>query len=87
MQQVPEKQDSVRKKPGPDILLGSGSVEPTILARIIQSFYGGSGVDDDDASGDRRRYRGKHQSQTMAASPKQKTDRKNNSPMFIRLGS
>jgi hypothetical protein len=34
--QVSEKSGKIRRKNGPDILLGSGSVDPTVLSRVIQ---------------------------------------------------
>ena len=61
---MPEKQDFHRKKNGPDILLGSGSVDPTILASVIRSFYGNEEPEETN-SHDRRRYKGKHQTSGM----------------------
>jgi hypothetical protein len=82
----------MRKKHGPDILLGSGSVDPAILARVIESFYGGS--DDVEAGNDRRKYKGKHQTSTTATTATTSATTSNsrkieegNSPMYIRLKS
>ena len=78
---MPEKQGFGRKKNGPDILLGSGSVDPAILASVIKSFYGGSDLENyEEKSTDRRRYKGKHQT----ANQKKKSS---NSPMYIKLKS
>ena len=86
---MPEKSGKIRQKNGPDILLGSGSVDPQILSRVIESFYGESVDADDDADADgrvdRRRYKGKHQ--MMSTSKPTKSDRSINSPMYIRLDS
>ena len=83
---MPEKSGQIRQKNRPDILLGSGSVDPSVLSRVIESFYGES-VDDDDDDGDgrvdRRRYKGKHQKSTAST----KSDRSDNSPMYIRMDS
>jgi hypothetical protein len=86
---MPPKQDLSRKKNGPDILFGSGSVDPTILASVIQSFY--RSEDSDEKSNDRRKYNGKHQKNGMktknADSRKTDSSKNGNSPMYIRLKS
>ena len=78
---MPEKSGQIRQKNRPDILLGSGSVDPSVLSRVIESFYGESVDDDDDGRVDRRRYKGKHQKSTAST----KSDRSDNSPMYIRM--
>ena len=80
---MPEKSGQIRQKNRPDILLGSGSVDPSVLSRVIESFYGESVDDDDDGRVDRRRYKGKHQKSTAST----KSDRSDNSPMYIRMDS
>ena len=79
---MPEKQELNRGKNGPDILLGSGSVDPEMLASVIKSFYGGSGLENlEEKSPDRRRYKGKHQN------AKDQKKKSSNSPMYIKLKS
>jgi len=66
----------VKEKSTPNILLGSGRIDPAILGRVIESFY--SKAEGDEEKADRRKYKGKHQKQ-----PAQKN--LSNSPMVIQL--
>lgn len=53
----------------PNVVLGSGDINPDVLTNIIQSYYGQNTVDNRKEPKDRRRYKGKHK----------------NSPMIIKL--
>ena len=46
----------------PNVILGSGDVNPDILSKIIHSYYNS---DHSDVIGDRRRYKGKHKNSPM----------------------
>jgi hypothetical protein len=69
------RDEPLQQKSGPDILLGSGKIDPTVLTRVIESFYRTS---DNDEKSDRRKYKGKHQKQIVQKEA-------SNSPAIIKL--
>jgi hypothetical protein len=69
--------NDIKEQTASKIFLGGGKVDPTLLARVIESFYN-SNPDVEDKP-DRRKYKGKHQEDQLVQ------DNMSNSPFVIQL--